>query len=153
MSRPVFPSSPAALRTLARAVLLGATLLAALPPAARAQGNLEISTPAVAAVRASMQARFAQLEPLLASGAVGLTQDGRIELRDANLVPLAQRAGAGNLVAAENADRVRLYREIAVANGHPEWEADIRNTFAQRWIDKARPGWWVRTAQGGWAQR
>lgn len=133
-------------------VLLFAALLGLAAPVA-AQGNLEINTPAVAAVRASLQARFAQLEPLFANGAVGLTQDGSVELRDANLVPLAQRAAASGLVAAENADRARLYREIALANGHPEWEADIRSTFAQRWIAKARAGWWVKNPQGAWARR
>ena len=30
--------------------------------------------------------------------------------------------------------------EIARANGKPEWEGEIRNTFAQRWIEKASPG-------------
>ena len=35
-----------------------------------------------------------------------------------------------------------LYREIAAANGHPEVEADIRTTFAERWVGKA--------AQSGW---
>lgn len=133
-------------------VLLFAALLGLAAPVA-AQGNLEINTPAVAAVRASLQARFAQLEPLFANGAVGLTQDGSVELRDANLVPLAQRAAASGLVAAENADRARLYREIALANGHPEWEADIRSTFAQRWIAKARAGWWVKNPQGAWTRR
>lgn len=120
---------------------------------ALAQGNLEIDTPAIAALRGAMQSRFAQLQPLLASGAVGLTQDGSLELRDANLVPLAQRQAAGALVAAENGDRARLYREIAAANGHPEWEADIRNTFARGWIDKAGSGWWIKNSQGGWSKR
>ena len=38
------------------------------------------------------------------------------------------------LVAQENGDREVLYREIARANGHPEWEAEVRSTFAQRWM-------------------
>ena len=37
-----------------------------------AQGNLEIDTPAIAALQQSMQKRHAQLEPLYAAGAVGL---------------------------------------------------------------------------------
>ena len=61
---------------------------------------------------------------------IGFTQDGLIEVRDQNLIPLPERNAARKLVAEENADRVALYREIAVANNHPEWEADIRTTFA-----------------------
>lgn len=117
-----------------------------------AQGNLEINTPAIAALQKSMQTRHAELQPLYAAGAVGLARDGNVALRDASAVPLAQRARANTLIAAENADRAALYREIARANNHPEWEADIRATFAQRWMDRAQPGWWIEGA-GGWAKK
>jgi uncharacterized protein YdbL (DUF1318 family) len=56
-------------------------------------------------------------------------------------------------VADENADRSNLYREIANANGHPEWEADIRKTFAERWIERAAAGWYVQDAKGQWVQK
>lgn len=99
-----------------------------------------------------MQARHAQLAPHYASGALGLTADGRIALRDANAVPLAQRQAVQGLVAQENGDRDALYREIARANGHPEWEADIRSTFAQRWIGRAQSGWYVQSG-GQWSRK
>src|SRR3954471_3183834 len=102
-----------------------------------AQANLEINTPAIAALQASMQKRYAELGPFYASGAIGLTRDGYIALRDANAVPLAQRQQVNGLIAGENQDHAALYKEIARANGKPEWENDIRTTFAQRWIDKA----------------
>ncbi len=132
---------------------LGACLLGLVMAAAvHAQGNLEIDTPAIAALKQSMQKRHAQLAPLYAAGAVGLAADGTVALRDAGSVPLAQRTQANAAIAAENADRAALYREIARANDHPEWEADVRRTFAQRWIDRAQPGWWVQ--QGGkWVQK
>lgn len=127
---------------------LGAFVFGAvLAATAHAQGNLEIDTPAIRALQQSMQKRHAQLEPLYAAGAVGLAGDGTVALRDAASVPLAQRAQVTGAVAAENADRAALYREIARANDHPEWEGDVRRTFAQRWIDRAQPGWWVQ--QGG----
>ncbi|TAH42717.1 MAG: DUF1318 domain-containing protein [Betaproteobacteria bacterium] len=127
-------------------------LAALLPIAAPAQGNLDIDSPAITALRASMQQRHAQLAPLYAAGAVGLAGDGTVAIRDASGVPLAQRAQVNGLVAAENADRVALYREIARANGHPEWEADVRRTFAQRWIERAQAGWWVQ-AGGNWVRK
>lgn len=132
------------------AVMLALVLTFAGP--AFAQGNLEINTPAIAALQSSMQQRHAQLAPLYAAGAVGIAADGSVALRDASSVPLAQRGQVNALVAAENADRTALYREIARANGHPEWEADVRRTFAQRWIERAQPGWWVQ-GPGGWAQK
>ena len=120
---------------------------------AYAQGNLEINTPAVTQLKTAMQARHAQLEPLLASGAVGLAHDGTVQMHDANAVPLAQRQAAQGLIAAENADRIALYREIARANGKPEWEQEIRATFGQRWIEKAPAGWWVQDTRGNWMRK
>jgi uncharacterized protein YdbL (DUF1318 family) len=121
--------------------------------AALAQGNLEVDTPAISALKGAMQARHGQLAPHYASGAVGVARDGMIALRDANAVPLASRQQVSGLVAAENSDRAALYREIARANAHPEWEAEVRSTFAQRWSDKAQPGWYVQNAAGQWARK
>ncbi|HXF67241.1 MAG TPA: YdbL family protein [Burkholderiales bacterium] len=136
-------------------VLLCTALAAALigAGAAHAQANLEIDTPAIAALRSSMQSRHAQLAPFYASGAVGLTREGFVALRDAAAVPLAQRQQVNALVAAENQDRAALYREIARANGHPEWENDIRATFARRWIERAQPGWYYQNAGGAWVRK
>ncbi len=129
------------------------TALDFVVPAAEAQADLDISSPAIRRLVASMESRHPQLEPHYASGAIGLTADGLVELRDPNAVPLAERNAVRKLVADENADRNALYREIAAANGNPGWEPDIRSTFAQRWIAKARGGWWYRDAAGGWKQK
>jgi uncharacterized protein len=134
-----------------KTVLLFAALLCT--GTAHAQANLEINTPGVAAIQGSMQKRHGELAPLYASGAVGLTRDGNVELRDPAAVPLAQRAAVNGLVAAENQDRAALYREIARANSKPEWEGDIRSTFAQRWIDRAQAGWYYQNAAGAWARK
>jgi uncharacterized protein YdbL (DUF1318 family) len=120
---------------------------------ARAQANLEVNTPAIAALQGSMQKRHVELAPLYGNGAVGLTRDGLVALRDANAVPLPQRQQVNGLVAAENQDRTALYREIARANGKPEWENDIRTTFAQRWIDKAKGGWHFQNNAGAWTRK
>lgn len=125
-----------------------------LPITGHAQNaNIEIDTPAIASLEQSMQRRHAQLQPYYDNGAVGLTRDGSVALRDANSVPLAVRQSVNALVAAENQDRSALYREIARANNHPEWEKDIRSTFSQRWISLARPGWWYQQADGSWRQK
>jgi uncharacterized protein YdbL (DUF1318 family) len=117
-----------------------------------AAADLEINTPAISALKASMQARHGQLSPFYSSGAVGLTKDGMIAIKDANAVPLKDRGALNGLVSAENTDRANLYKEIATANGHPEWQGDIQNTFAGRWIDKAQSGWFYQSG-GGWAKK
>lgn len=128
-------------------------LLLAFAGSALAAADLEVNTPAISAIKASMQARHGKLAPFYASGAVGLTRDGNVALRDASLVPLAERQSVNGAVADENRDRAALYREIARANNHPEWEAEVRGTFAQRWIDKAAGGWWVQNAGGAWVKK
>lgn len=145
------PNKDTAMKTsLIAFALMFATLVAA--PFAHAAADLEINTPAISTIKNSMQARHSKLAPHYASGAVGLTRDGMVALRDAAAVPLAQRQNVSSLVAAENADRNALYKEIANANGHPEWEAEVRSTFAQRWIQKAQAGWYVQEASG-WVKK
>lgn len=136
-------------------VLLAATgrMLQLLVPAAAAQehANLDISTPQIRAIIASMHQRFQQLKPFFVSGAVGTTAQGTIAVRDAGSVPLAQRALLLRLVAEQNRDLSMLYGEIAKANGHPEWESDIRSVFAKRWMAHARQnGWYYRDSGGNW---
>src|SRR5688500_13116505 len=70
-------------------------LMYALVPAAHAQdaeAALNVSSPAVSRIKSSMAARFPELEKFFASGAVGLTKDGLIEVRDINSVALPDRA-------------------------------------------------------------
>lgn len=136
-------------------VLLAAAagVLDLLIPAAHAQADLNVATPVVKQLTQSMEARHAQLKKYYDSGAIGLTRDGLVEVRDQNLIPLPERNSARKLIADENADRANLYREIASANGHPEWETDIRKTFAERWIERASAGWYVQDANGAWKQK
>lgn len=133
--------------------LLVSTLLLFAASAGWGQANIEVDTPAISAVKGAMAQRHKTLAPHYASGAVGLTRDGGIAVRDANLIPLAQRQAVTQAVAKENQDRAALYREIAVANNHPEWEPDIRATFAQRWVEKAQAGWHYQNASGAWVKK
>ncbi len=105
---------------------LSATRLYALVPAANAQdaeAALNVSSPAVTRIKQSMGARFGEMEKFFASGAIGLTKDGMVDVRDLNAVALPDRATVKRLVSEDNADRAQLYTEIAKASNHPEWEA------------------------------
>lgn len=131
-------------------------LLNLLIPAAEAQAspNLDVSGPEIRAVTASMQQRFGQLQKYFASGVIGLTTDGLVAVRDQNAVPLAERAVVTRLVTEDNRDRETLYAELAKANKHPEWEPDIRRTFARRWVERgAQGGWYYQDAGGKWVQK
>jgi len=124
-----------------------------IPPARAASADITVDTPAIRQLQADMEARHKELAPFYASGAVGITRDGQVAIRDQKVVPLKDRNNLKNLVAKENRDRDALYKEIAKANSHPEWEADIREIFAKRWVDNARPGWWYQDNKGNWKQK
>jgi uncharacterized protein len=129
--------------------------LYALIPAAQAQdANLDISSPEIRAITASMAARFPQLQKFFDSGVLGMTNDGLIQVHNASAITLPERALVTRLIAEDNKDRETLYTEIAKANNHPEWAGDIRKTFAKRWVEHgARAGWFYQDAGGAWAQK
>jgi uncharacterized protein YdbL (DUF1318 family) len=130
-------------------------LLGLLISDAHAQSaDINLKTPAIQAIQQRMAERFrSQLAPAFDAGALGFGNDGLIVLRDAGKVGLRERAALNQALADDNRDRNALYREIAVANGHPEWEGQIRETFARQWNEGARAGWWYQDAQGGWKQK
>ena len=132
--------------------MLGLVFDTLIPPA-HAQVDFDASSPAVRAIQAQLKDRFPQLLPYFSSGAIGYTTQATIGIRDRNLIPLPERSRVLQLVAQQNNDWDALYREIARANGHPEWEADVRNTFADRHVAKLDQGWWHQDRSGEWVQK
>jgi len=121
-------------------------------PAQADEANLAIDSAEIRQLRAAMESRYPSLQPLYAAGYIGILADGLLAVRDSGSVPLKDRNQVNKLVAAENADRQNLYQAIANANGHPEWAAQIKSTFAARWVSNAQPGWWYQSS-GSWKQK
>ena len=120
---------------------------------AQSAPDISIKTPAIQAIQSRMESRFAStLRAGFDSGALGFTEDGLISVRDAGKLELRDRVAMNAAVADDNRDRKAVYREVAVANGHPEWESQIRNVFAKQWVESARSGWWYQSG-GGWKQK
>ena len=120
---------------------------------AQSAPDITIKTPAIQAIQSRMESRFAgTLRAGFDSGALGFTSDGLITVRDAGKLELKDRVSMNAAVADDNRDRKAVYREVAVANGHPEWESQIRDVFAKQWIASARSGWWYQSG-GAWKQK
>ncbi len=120
---------------------------------AQSAPDITINTPAIRAIQSSMEQRFnSTLRAGFDAGALGFSSDGLIVVRDASKLPLKDRVAINSAVADDNRDRKALYREVAVANGHPEWEGQIRDVFARQWVDSARSGWWYQSG-GSWKQK
>ena len=120
---------------------------------AHAAADIDISSPAINQLKAAMQARHARLSPYYKAGAIGYSADGLVAERNLSSIGLRDRGNVKKLLAQENRDRNALYKELAQANGHPEWEAQIRDTFARRWVAKAPSGWYYRDRSGNWRQK
>ncbi len=116
--------------------------------------NINIDTPQIQAIKERMAARHREhLAAWFEAGAIGLDRNGEVQIRDRAAVGLAERRNLERIVAEDNADRNAVYREIAIANGRPEWESDIRETFARQWIANARSGWHYQRPDGSWVQK
>jgi hypothetical protein len=122
---------------------------------AHAQGtpDITIKTPAIQAIQARMAGRFdGTLRKHFDSGALGFTGNGEVAVRDASKIALPDRVKVNQAVADQNRDSKAVYREIAVANKHPEWETQIREVFAKQWVASAKSGWWYQSG-GSWKQK
>jgi uncharacterized protein YdbL (DUF1318 family) len=130
-------------------------LMSLLISSAQAEGvDITIRTPAIQAIQDRMAERFHdQLQSHFDSGALGFGNDGLIVIREASKIGLKDRVSVNEHVADDNRDRKAVYREIAVANGHAEWEQQIRETFAKQWVASAHAGWWYQASDGNWKQK
>ena len=137
----------------ARTMACDPWMLLGIAPAQAQSPDITIRTPAIQAIQRRMESRFSStLRPHFDSGALGFSGDGLVVVRDAAKLPLKDRVAVNAAVADDNRDRNAVYREVAVANGHPEWESQIRDVFARQWIASARAGWWYQQG-GSWRQK
>jgi uncharacterized protein YdbL (DUF1318 family) len=123
------------------------------PSAAEAQQRvpeLKTRTPEVMAAIESMRRRFPELDAAARKGCVGENNQGLAEARPGPGCP----GHAGQLVAAENGDRMFLYRTLVEQNQMPA--ADITKVqagFARSYREKASRGTWVQQENGEWLRK
>ncbi len=122
-------------------------------PCAQAQANLSINSPKIRSIRSSMEKRQSKLLSYYKSGTIGFTNNGLLASVTSKGLSVKQKSTAKKLIGAENNDRRALYAEIANANGHPEWKADIQKTFSKTWINKISSGWMYQTQSGQWRKK
>ena len=132
----------------------GSSLLNLLQPSsAYAAQDINVSTPEIRAIKEAIKERAGALIGFLNAGNVGLGRDGLLRLRNTDGMNLKQRSEANRLVKAENSDRLRLYKEIAVANGFPDKAAEVQSIFSESWQNQAAKGWFIEKSDGSWSQK
>jgi len=120
---------------------------------ALAAQDINVSTPAIRAIKNAMKQRSQELFVFLDSGHVGIGSDGLLKVRSTDNLDLKSRGTVTRLVAAENADRLQLYKEIAAANGFADKAGEVQAIFANSWRDQARAGWYLEGPGGSWRRK
>jgi uncharacterized protein YdbL (DUF1318 family) len=123
-------------------------------PAAYAQEETKVSNPAIRALKESIADHLASMMPSFAAGKLGLTNKGLVEIRDEGGLNLQAKAELRKLVKEDNADRMKLYEEVAKALKIEASQIErIQKIFAENWIKAAEAGWWIQQEDGDWARK
>lgn len=131
-----------------------ASLLFAPASAYAQEADINVTTPAIRALKESIQTRSVSIKPYMDSGNAGISSDGLLSVRNTSGLNLKDKAALTRLIEAENRDREALYAEIAKANNFPPDKiADIKQIFAGSWMKNARQGWWIQDMDGKWRQK
>ncbi|GAA4818888.1 hypothetical protein GCM10011365_10770 [Marinicella pacifica] len=121
---------------------------------AQPKADITLSSPAIDAITARMKQRVNDyLRDYLNKNVVGFTNDGLVEIVNIDQLDLKERQAVKKVVADENRDRIALYREMAIANDHPEWEDQVRQAFVKQWIAQAESGWLYQDNSGRWVKK
>jgi len=118
------------------------------------EADINVSNPAIRALKDSIKNRSNSIKPFMDRGNIGIRSDGLLTVRTTDGLNLKERAEVQQLVDAENRDREALYSEIAKANDiAKESVPRIKTIFAKSWREQAQAGWWVQDEQGNWQKK
>lgn len=115
--------------------------------------EFNIRSSSVLIIRQNLAERHERLKAHYQAGAIGPTQSGMIAVRDIGIIAPAMRIDIVRLVAEDNKDRETMFREIARANGRPDWASQFQSIFGARWVNRAPADWYVLDSRGDWVQK
>ncbi len=117
---------------------------------AQAVPELKTRTPEVMAAIESRRKRNAEVDRAARAGCLGENREGLVEARPGQDCP----PSLGALVAAENADRMFIYRTLVAQNNMPPADISrVQAAFAKTRREKAPPGTWIQLENGQWTQK
>jgi uncharacterized protein YdbL (DUF1318 family) len=126
--------------------------IAAIGPAvAEAQvPEIKTWTPEVLALVDSRRARYAELAAAMGRGCLGESTQGLVEPRPGAGCP----PNVAALAAAENSDRMQLYRTLVTQNNMPPGDlARVQAGFAKTNRAAAPAGTWIQDDAGQWSRK
>ena len=130
-------------------------LLGGTPAYAQSVPDPGVSNPAIRAIIGARAARVKQINDFKSQGVIGESNQALLEARSVDSISdLRQRAALQKLIKDENADRERLYKEVAAAEGVELSQLPrIRQTYAETLRNNARAGDWIQLPDGKWKQK
>jgi uncharacterized protein YdbL (DUF1318 family) len=112
--------------------------------------ELKVVTPEVKAAIESRRRRNAAVDAAEQAGCLGENTQGLVEARAGTGCP----ANLGALIAAENADRMFIYKTLVEQNKMPPGDiARVQAAFARARRDKAPAGAWIQQENGQWTRK
>jgi uncharacterized protein YdbL (DUF1318 family) len=112
--------------------------------------ELKTRTPEVMAAIESRRARYAELAAAMARGCIGENNQGLTEPRPGAGCP----PDAPSLAAAENRDRMLIYRTLVQQNNMPPGDLTrVQAGFAKANRGRAPAGAWVQDDAGAWSRK
>jgi hypothetical protein len=118
------------------------------------------SMPEVASAYAEMSQRQSALNTLFNSGAVGLTSQGLVTVRDKVKVTSSDEV----IVSSENKSRktiigsmakaiLKITKQDATKNALDQTMGKAAATYAETRRESAKAGWWIQLQNGKWVQK
>jgi hypothetical protein len=104
------------------------------PASAHAQDVTEVSNATIRALKENMRQRYPQIKPLYVKGLIKEGDNGYLVEGNLRQVDLKTRRQVKKLMDAENSDRTKLYKEVAVAlKIDPSQINRVEEIFAKQW--------------------
>jgi hypothetical protein len=118
------------------------------------------SMPEVASAYAEMSQRLSALNALFDSGAIGLTSQGLVSVRDKTKVTAQNEA----IINAENRNRktvigsmakaiLKITKQEATKAALDQTMGKAAATYAETRRESAKAGWWIQLQNGKWVQK
>ena len=151
-ARPETKNKTSSVEFRGAAVKLVSAIVDIIIQPASAAANISINTPKISTLRSQLKQQHNALVNDFNQTRIGYTDAGLVKLRQTDGMNLKDKATLIKQINAMNQTLNQLYREIALANQHPEWQKDIQKTFAKTWISEIQSGW-VYFSGGQWKTR
>ena len=116
--------------------------------------DINLTTPAIRKVIASMKSRNRKIDTFKKKGTIGETFSGKLEIRDYEGLGGSEIRTIKQLVKAENSDRNLLYRELANANDISASDINrIEEVFGITHKNRLESGEWYKGDDGQWNKK